>query len=196
MGTKHPGYPDAFKRAVRDTWASGEFATDQEVCDTFGISRTALRTWEDKHEPDGIPWADVRDEIARASVDIVARELSESRADMTLRQLKIVRALQQSALRFVAGSTYDLADGTTLTLPTPQPTSFGEVVNGLLNLIKLERTVRGEPDLRAEYLQKLGVAVRHAIEVFASQAELDDEQQRLFITTFDEQLKVVLEDEL
>ena len=73
------------------------------------------------------------------------------------------------------------------------PQTFGEAVNCLVTAVKVERHIRGEPDIRVEYLHQFGEAVRRAFEEFAEQRGLaGDEETAAFAELLDRALEEAL----
>ena len=125
-------YPVSLVRQVREAWASGEFSSDVEIAAAFNLNRPeTILKWRKIGAPDGIPWEEVRAKMTQASLDVVAQRLGESNADSTLRHLKIVRAAQTTVARYIFGQRLELADGTTMTIPTVEPKTLGEAVKSI-----------------------------------------------------------------
>lgn len=186
-------YDPAFQWAVRDAWARGEFASEQKLADAFGISHKTLGRWRNAAKPDGIAWEEVRRRYAEVKVDIDAQTFGETAIEMSFRQVQFAKAIQSRGMAYLSGQVYKLADGSTLRLPLTAPESFGEAVSGVLAAMKFERHARGEPDIRVEYLHRIGEALRHAFDEFLEQRGLDgDEEAQLFTALLGKALEEAL----
>ena len=190
-------YPNALIRQVREAWATGEFLSDVELAAAFNLPRPITITeWRRNGAPDGIPWEDIRAKMAATSLDVVAQRLGESNAEATLRHLKIVRAAQTTVARYIFGQRLDLADGTTMTIPSVEPKSLGEAVKSYVDLIRIERHMRGEPDVRVEhYLTLVGEVVMKVAEAWAAELGLPPARVARFEEMFGMELQSALEDQ-
>jgi len=178
----HSDYGDAFKRVARDLWAAGEYNSDEELAEALGVPRRAtIATWRAADEPDGIPWVQRRDEMARARDAEVDKRVAEGQAEMLERHMKLARSVQSIALRFLMGQELTLADGSVVRLPLVGPETFSESVSALEKAVKMERQARGEPDMRVEqFVSNVGAAIRRVLE----QTGMEDEE----LTAIEEQL--------
>lgn len=191
----HPkAYPIAFLRQVRDAWVSGEFASDTELAAAFGLPRPeSIAEWRGKGAPDGVAWEELRARMTQASLDVVAQRLGESNADATLRHIKIVRAAQTTVARYVFGQRLELADGTTMTIPSVEPRSLGEAVHSYCELVKMERHMRGEPDVRVDhYLHLIGEVVGDVALAFVQEMGLPEQRAQRFEALFQDRLQNAL----
>lgn len=194
-GGSGSAYPRAFVRQVREAWVSGEFASDVEIAQAFGLPRhETISVWRKNGAPDGVSWEDLRSRLAQHSVDIVAQRLGESNAEATLRHIKVVRAAQTTVARYVFGQTLTLEDGRKLTIPSVEPKSLGEAVHSYCELVKMERHMRGEPDVRVDhYLHLIGEVVGQVALNFVLELGLPEAKAQRFEALFQEQLQAALE---
>jgi hypothetical protein len=200
-GVKKPvlgrgGYPPTLVRQVRDAWASGEYNSDKALAEAFNLSRSeTIAEWRIKHAPDGISWDSIRDKLNQGALDVIAQRLGESSADATLRHLKIVRAAQTTVARYIFGQRLELADGTTMSIPSVEPKSLGEAVKSYIDLVRIERHMRGEPDVRVEhYLTLVGEVVAEVATLFVAEMGLPAARVVRFEELFGDKLKGALAD--
>ena len=191
------GYPDAFIAQVRLAWATGEFGTDKEIAQVFGMARKeTVSDWRHKAAPDGIPWEQFKTDLNRASLDVVAQRLGESNAEATLRHIKVIRASQTTVARYIFGQRLELADGTFVTLPSVQPKSLGEAINAYVTLVKMERHMRGEPDVRVDhYLHLIGEVVARVALSFIQEVGLPESKLTRFKEMFETMLQTALDEQ-
>ncbi|MBU0611785.1 MAG: hypothetical protein KKI08_28170 [Armatimonadetes bacterium] len=187
-------YPRALIAQVRTAWASGEFAGDYELCEAFGLPRPeTIAGWRKEGAPDGVPWEEVRARMSQASLDVVAQRLGESNAEATIRHLKIVRAAETTVAKFIFGQRLTLQDGTVFTIPSVEPKSLGEAVHSYCELLKVERHLRGEPDVRVDYyLHLVGEIVGATAMSFIAELGLPEAKVNRFEEMFQERLQAAL----
>lgn len=158
-------YSVEFKRHIATEWASGRWLTDNDLAAAHGITRhETVSAWRVAAEPDGIPWQELRQRAGEVAADLMTQELGESIAKMNVRHALSARHLQTVAFNFLTGRRYTLANGQTLMMPQENPENFGQAVNALLEGVRIERLVRGQPDSRQEVMAEMTVLLRRAFE--------------------------------
>lgn len=194
MKQQGKAFPDSLIRQVRDAWAAGEFGSDAELAHAFDIDCVGtLRAWRRKHAPDGIPWTEVREQTGQASLDIVVQRLGENHAEATLRQIQLVREGQETVGRYIYGEALTLANGDTVTVPKVEPKSLGEAVSAYVQLVTLERKLRGDPDVRLDYYMHLfGFVVGEVGKAFCAQHNIPASALDGYVRLFDEKMTLAL----